>query len=105
MGQRLCVSKLWKASSRSNSASHYCRWFTSRIAGMFDIKDARVMTSTEALALQDIPKKLLVVGGGYIGMELGTVYARLAVKSRSLSARRILLGADADLCGWSRSAP
>ncbi len=65
---------------------------------MFDIKDARVMTSTEALALQDIPKKLLVVGGGYIGMELGTVYAALGSEVTVAEAlSEILPGADADL--------
>lgn len=64
----------------------------------FDIKDERVMTSTEALALQDIPKKLLVVGGGYIGMELGTVYAALGSEVTVAEAMNgILLGADADL--------
>lgn len=68
------------------------------LPGMFDIKDARVMTSTEALALQDIPKKLLVVGGGYIGMELGTVYAALGSEVTVAEALDgILLGADADL--------
>ena len=64
----------------------------------FNIKDARVMTSTEALALQNIPKKLLVVGGGYIGMELGTVYAALGSEVTVAEALAgILLGADADL--------
>ena len=64
----------------------------------FDIKDGRVMTSTEALALQDIPEKLLVVGGGYIGMELGTVYAALGSEVTVAEAMNgILLGADADL--------
>ena len=43
----------------------------------FDLGNKRVMTSTEALDLPDIPQDLLVVGGGYIGMELGTVYAAL----------------------------
>ncbi|KPJ53807.1 hypothetical protein AMJ39_03200 [candidate division TA06 bacterium DG_24] len=37
----------------------------------------RIITSTEALALQEVPPRLLVVGGGYIGLELGTVYAKL----------------------------
>lgn len=37
----------------------------------------RVISSTEALALTEIPRALAVVGGGYIGLELGTVYARL----------------------------
>jgi dihydrolipoamide dehydrogenase len=65
---------------------------------MFDVKDARVMTSTEALELRDIPKKLLVVGGGYIGMELGTVYAALGSEVTVAEALDgILLGADADL--------
>lgn len=65
---------------------------------VLDIKDERVMTSTEALALQAIPKKLLVIGGGYIGMELGTVYAALGSEvtvAEALSG--ILLGADGDL--------
>ncbi|MFN7721820.1 MAG: FAD-dependent oxidoreductase, partial [Pirellulaceae bacterium] len=41
----------------------------------FQIGSDRVMDSTGALALTDIPKRLLVVGGGYIGLEMGTVYA------------------------------
>ncbi len=40
----------------------------------------RVMDSTAALELPDIPRQLLVVGGGYIGLELGTVYAELGTK-------------------------
>ncbi|MFH0985059.1 MAG: dihydrolipoyl dehydrogenase [Candidatus Omnitrophota bacterium] len=68
------------------------------LPSLFDSKDARVMTSTEALALQDIPKKLLVVGGGYIGMELGTVYAALGSEVTVAEALGgILIGADADL--------
>ena len=46
----------------------------------FDLGNPRVMTSTEALEVEDIPENLLVVGGGYIGMELGTVYAALGSK-------------------------
>lgn len=37
----------------------------------------RIITSTEALSLKEIPKKLLVIGGGVIGLELGSVYKRL----------------------------
>lgn len=37
----------------------------------------RIMTSTEALELADIPPRLLVIGGGYVGLELGSVYAAL----------------------------
>ena len=64
----------------------------------FDLGNPRVMTSTEALEIEEIPKNLLVVGGGYIGMELGTVYAALGsevVLTEALSS--ILLGVDSDL--------
>jgi dihydrolipoamide dehydrogenase len=37
----------------------------------------RIITSTEALNLQEVPKKMIVIGGGVIGLELGSVYARL----------------------------
>ena len=40
----------------------------------------RIITSTEALNLQEIPKKMLVIGGGVIGLELGSVYARLGTE-------------------------
>ena len=46
----------------------------------FDLGNPRIMTSTGALEVEDIPENLLVVGGGYIGMELGTVYAALGSK-------------------------
>ncbi|HEX7653442.1 MAG TPA: dihydrolipoyl dehydrogenase [Verrucomicrobiae bacterium] len=64
----------------------------------FDLGNPRVMTSTEALEVTDIPENLLVVGGGYIGMELGTVYAGLGSKVTVIEAMdNILAGADADL--------
>jgi dihydrolipoamide dehydrogenase len=44
---------------------------------MFKIGSPRVMDSTGALALDDVPDSLLVIGGGYIGLEMGTVYAEL----------------------------
>src|ERR1700744_555822 len=47
---------------------------------LFDLGNPRVMTSTEALEVPDVPENLLVVGGGYIGMELGFVYAALGSK-------------------------
>ncbi len=40
----------------------------------------RIITSTEALSLKEIPKKMLVIGGGVIGLELGSVYARLGTQ-------------------------
>ncbi len=64
----------------------------------FDLGNPRVMTSTEALETEDIPENLLVVGGGYIGMELGTVYAALGSKVVVVEAMdSILPGADPDL--------
>ncbi len=64
----------------------------------FDLGNPRIMTSTEALELPDIPETLLVVGGGYIGMELGTVYAGLGSKVTLVEAMPGLLGdMDADL--------
>lgn len=64
----------------------------------FDLGNPRIMTSTEALELPDVPQDLLVVGGGYIGMELGTVYAALGSNVVVLEALpSILTGVDADL--------
>ena len=37
----------------------------------------RIITSTEALSLKEVPKHLIVIGGGVIGLELGSVYGRL----------------------------
>ncbi|MGE0636502.1 MAG: dihydrolipoyl dehydrogenase [Bacteroidia bacterium] len=44
------------------------------------IDKKRIITSTEALKLEEIPKHLIVIGGGVIGLELGSVYARLGSK-------------------------
>ncbi|MEI7534137.1 MAG: dihydrolipoyl dehydrogenase [Verrucomicrobiae bacterium] len=64
----------------------------------FDLGNPRVMTSTEALEVTDIPENLLVIGGGYIGMELGFVYSALGSKVTVIEAMdSILAGADADL--------
>lgn len=64
----------------------------------FDLGNPRVMTSREALEVEDVPAELLVVGGGYIGMEMGTVYAALGSKVTLVEALDgILMGADADL--------
>jgi dihydrolipoamide dehydrogenase len=58
----------------------------------------RVMTSTDALELPDIPDRLLVVGGGYIGLELATVYAALGSRVTIVEMTAGLLpGADRDL--------
>jgi len=58
----------------------------------------RMLDSTSALELPDIPKSLLVVGGGYIGLELGSVYATLGSKVSVVEMTPGLLpGADRDL--------
>ncbi|MDL1893089.1 NAD(P)/FAD-dependent oxidoreductase, partial [Sphingobacteriales bacterium CHB3] len=64
----------------------------------FDLGNKRIMTSTEALEVEEVPKNLLVVGGGYIGMELSTVYATLGSSIVLVEALdQILTGADPDL--------
>jgi dihydrolipoamide dehydrogenase len=58
----------------------------------------RVMDSTTALELNDLPKTMLVIGGGYIGLELGTVYAALGTEVTLVEMTSGLLpGVDRDL--------
>jgi dihydrolipoamide dehydrogenase len=58
----------------------------------------RILSSTEALNLQEIPSHLIVVGGGYIGLELGTAYAKLGAKVTILEGTHSLLpGTDPSL--------
>ena len=62
------------------------------------LNDPRVLDSTGALEIDRIPSSLLVVGGGYIGLELGTVYAALGTAVTIVEMTGSLLpGADADL--------
>jgi dihydrolipoamide dehydrogenase len=62
------------------------------------IDSPRMLDSTTALDLPDVPKSLLVIGGGYIGLELGTVYATLGSKVSVVEMTGGLLpGADRDL--------
>ena len=62
------------------------------------IDSPRLMDSTGALSLEDIPGSLLVVGGGYIGLELGSVYAALGTRVTVVEMLSGLLpGADRDL--------
>ncbi len=65
---------------------------------IFAIGDSRVMDSTGALALEDIPKRLLVIGGGYIGLEMSCVYAALGSEVTVVEALPVILAAaDRDL--------
>ena len=67
----------------------------------FDIGSDRVLNSTTALDLPAIPKSLLVVGGGYIGLELGSVYNALGSKVSVVEMTPGLLpGADRDLVSF-----
>jgi len=56
----------------------------------------RILSSTEALSLQELPKSLIVIGGGYIGVELGQMYAKFGTKVT------ILEGTDTILPGFDR---
>ncbi len=68
------------------------------VPGPWNIGSDRVMTSTEALELDGLPESLLVIGGGYIGLELGTVYAALGSSVKVVEMMDSLLaGADRDL--------
>ena len=64
----------------------------------FQPEDPRVMSSTGALALADVPKRLLVIGGGIIGLEMGTVYDALGSKVTVVERGGNLIdGCDPDL--------
>ena len=66
--------------------------------GAFNIGSDRVMDSTGALELEDIPETMLVIGGGYIGLEMGSVYAGLGTKVSVVELMDgLLMGADRDL--------
>ncbi len=63
----------------------------------FNYDKNRVITSTEALNIKKIPKKMVIVGGGVIGLELGSVYARLGTEIEVIEfADRIIAGMDKD---------
>ena len=68
-----------------------------RIPG-FPYDDPRIIDSTGALALQDVPKRMLVIGGGIIGLEMATVYDALGSKISVVElADGLIPGADRDL--------
>jgi len=66
--------------------------------GPLKVDDPRVLDSTGALDLEDVPERFLVIGGGYIGLEMGTVYAALGSKVTVVEMTAGLLpGVDRDL--------
>ena len=63
-----------------------------------ELDGERIISSTEALSLQEVPEHLVVIGAGYIGLELGSVWARLGARVTVLEYMdRILPGMDAEL--------
>ena len=63
-----------------------------------DIDKERIISSTEALSLKEVPKHLIIVGGGVIGLELGQVYSRLGAKVSVVEYQdRIIAGMDSSL--------
>ena len=65
---------------------------------LFPWDDARIMDSTDALQLAEVPKTLLVVGGGIIGLEMATVYRALGAQVTVVEfMEQLIPGADADL--------
>ncbi|MBT3923391.1 MAG: FAD-dependent oxidoreductase, partial [Nitrospina sp.] len=65
---------------------------------LFSKINDRLLTSTSALELEEIPERLLVVGGGYIGLEMGTVYSALGSRVTVVEMTGDLLpGVDRDL--------
>ena len=63
-----------------------------------NVSKERLLDSTTALEIARVPETLLVVGGGYIGLELGTVYAALGTEVSVVEMfDRLLMGADRDL--------
>lgn len=70
------------------------------VAGIppFPFDGERIISSTEALVLPEIPKRLLVIGGGYIGLEMGIMYAHLGAKVTIVEMMdQLLPGFDAEL--------
>jgi dihydrolipoamide dehydrogenase len=68
------------------------------ILPMFESDDPRVIDSTGALELKEIPKSMLIVGGGIIGLEMATVYSELGTDVTIVEfMRQIIPGADKDL--------
>lgn len=63
-----------------------------------EIDEKTIVSSTGALTLKEVPKKLVVIGGGVIGLELGSVWARLGAKVTVVEfLDRIIPGADGDI--------
>ena len=61
-------------------------------------EDPRIWDSTDALEVKEVPKKLLILGGGIIGLEMGTVYSTLGSQvDVAIRGEQLMTGTDADL--------
>jgi dihydrolipoamide dehydrogenase len=68
-----------------------------------ELDGERIGTSTEALSYRETPKHLVVIGAGYIGLELGSVWRRLGAKVTVVEfLERILFGLDAEIAAEAR---
>ena len=64
----------------------------------FRFDGTRIISSTEALSLQEIPKTLVIIGGGVTGLEMGTMYSQLGSKVTIIEMlEQLLPGTDIDL--------
>jgi dihydrolipoamide dehydrogenase len=64
----------------------------------FSFADGRILDSTKALAIEEVPEKVVVIGGGYIGLELGSVLNKLGAKVSVVEmADQLLPGFDKDV--------
>jgi dihydrolipoamide dehydrogenase len=91
-----------KAPQKTEIPFDYCVIATGSVPSMPGpwkaLQDPRIMDSTGALELKDIPKRLLVVGGGYIGLEMACVYAALGSEITVVEFMPgLLMAADRDL--------
>lgn len=67
------------------------------VPAMFNFDGKRIITSTEALEITAVPEKMVIVGGGVIGLELGSVYSRLGTQVEVVEfLERIIPGMDVD---------
>lgn len=91
--------------TKSRQAKHILIATGSRPAPLKDVEldGDRIGTSTEALAYPEVPQHLVVIGAGYIGLELGSVWRRLGAKVTVLEALdRILPGMDGELAAAAK---
>ena len=94
------VEVLGEQGSRLLAAPHVILATGSRVAPLagVEVDGTRVVTSTEALSFSEVPRHLVVIGAGAIGLELGSVWSRLGAKVTVLEyADRILPGIDSEI--------